>query len=253
MEVTEVVSVPSKKVDVFSSLPLYSFQLNTNGDRCVPAGLDISKLVLVDVPDNLVKVHVWAGGSHLMSFDRKDFCEGKNVFQEGFPVSACWAFYIDLKFEYDGDYVLTNEVTEMVDEYEEVVEHSNTEEEFYDTLGDRYYLGCRVHRKKVPTGRQVPKVLKGATVYVPQLDFEVKKSDTYSGEQVLMHIWETIKIDPARDDEPYLRRLTEKYKLHMEDGSCVFERLKLGKPFEAKIENIIRIKDGMVAKVFLFS
>lgn len=253
---TNTVVVPEQKVEVVSQLPWHSVRLNNDvavdGERLMPRGCDITELKLVDVPECLMKVHVYGGGGHLMTIERKDFCDGKNVFPEGFPLSLAWGFYIDLKFVYDDAYVLANEVSKMVDEYEEVVEQSDTEEEFYDSWSNEYHHGYRVHRRQVPTGRKVSEVVEGAKVSVPQMDFVTVKSERDRSEQFILRVWEDITIDPARDDEPYLMRLKEKYKLHMADGSCVFEALKAGKPFKAKVENMIRFNDGFVGKVFCF-
>jgi hypothetical protein len=113
-----------------------------------------------------------------------------------------------------------------------------------------YHYGRRVHRKTVPTGRQVSKVIKGGSVVIPGLMFDVIPSDP-TNSFVALNVWETITID-ATFDEAYIRRLVDKYHLHVPDGSDVVEMAKSGKPFTAKVQNIINFNQGIAGKVYVF-
>lgn len=251
--------VPASEVVVKSTFPLHSVRLNEDvlcyGERLIPRQEDIVSFILEDIPEHLVKVHVYTcGNMHAMTFEKQDLVESNNLFPQGFPMSLVWGVYVDLKFEYDKNYVEANEVSEMVDEYEEVVEHSDTEEEFYDRWMEEYRQGFRVHRKQVPTGRKVSKVIKGAKVMMPRLIFNTIKSekDVLNG-RFRMPVWDTITIHPDKYEEEHVQQLIDKYKLHIPGSrNDILEMLRMGKPFEAKIENILNFGSGAVGKVYYF-
>jgi hypothetical protein len=248
------VVVPSSEVLVTSAHPRHSVRLNNDGHSDIPRGHDIVSFVLEDIPDHLVKVHVHIGNGHAITFDKVELVEHKNLFPQSFPMSLSWGLYVDIVLEFDKEYALANEVTEMVDEYEEVVEHSDTEEEFYDHWSEEYRHGSRVHRKQVPTGRKISKVVERAKVMTPRLVFDTVESerDVNKGSFILP-VWESITINPVRDDEEYVQSLVDKYKLHIPGSEAnVVEMLKGGKPFDAKIENLIRFTGGFAGKCYVF-
>ena len=258
--ITMSLVVPSSEVLVTSEHPRHSVRLNNNVSqysdkpRVIPSGHDIVSFVLEDIPEHLVKLHVNVCNQHVITFDKHELVEQNNLFPQGFPMSLSWAVYVDIILEFDKDYVLANEVTEMVDEYEEVVEHSDTEEEFYDHWSEEYRHGSRVHRKQVPTGRKISKVVERAMVMTPRLVFDTVESerDVNNG-RFLLPVWESITINPVRDDKEYVQRLVDKRKLHIPGSTVnVVEMLKAGKPFDAKIENMINFGNGFAGKCFVF-
>lgn len=254
------VVVPAREVCVTSVLPQFSVRLNSDasyygGDPCViPRHHDIVSFVLEDIPVHLVKVHVHIGNGHAITFDKDELVEYKNLFPQGFPMSLSWGLYVDIILEYDKEYVYANEVRTMVDEYEEVVEKSETEEEFYDDWNEEYRHGYRVHREKVPTGQKISKVVQGATVMTPHLVFHTVEStlDAKKG-TFSLPVWQNITINPAGDNEEYVQRLVDKFKLHIPGSEAnVVEMLKAGKPFDAKIENVIRFTGGFAGKLYIY-
>lgn len=245
---TRVIVVPQEQVNVVSCSPSHSIKLNDE----VPRGFDITKLIVEDCPEYLAKVHLHIGGNHAMTFDKEDIVNKHNLFPKGFPLSLCMCMDVDVRFEYEAEYVDANVTTELVDEYVEEVEYSDTEEEYYD--GYDYCFGHRVHRKQLPTGRQVKRVCEGAPVVIPQLTIDIVETDKEQNTSFVLPVWESITIDPSNlnFDKMYIQRLIERYKLHSCDGSDVMECYKNGKVVMCKLENYIRFCDGMASKTHVF-
>jgi hypothetical protein len=234
-------------VDIVSTHPCHNVRLNNHYERIIPEGFDIVSFSISHAPEHLTKVHVYIGNSRVVSFDRSDIT---NLLPQGLPSSLVTYQYVDVELEYCKGYIENNESYEMVDEYEEKIEYSDTEEEFYD--GCDYFYGQRVHRSQVPTGRQVRKITEPATVLQPELQFTVKQSNLENNTQTTLPIWEKITIDPQTFDEDYVQRLVDKYQLQTLDGTDPCDTLKKGEPFEAKLRNAIHFSCGMASKVYVF-
>jgi hypothetical protein len=245
---TRIIVVPQEEVAVVSCSPSHSIKLNDE----VPRGFDITKLIIEDFPEYLAKVHLHIGGNHAMTFDKEDILNKQNLFPQGFPLSLCEYMYVNVMFEYEAEYVDANVTTELVDEYVEEVEFSDTEEEYYD--GCDYYFGRRVHRKQVPTGRQIKQICEGAPVVIPQLTIDIVETDKEQNTSLVLPVWDSITIDPSNPkfDERYIQRLIEGFKLHSRDGSDVMECYKNGKVVKCKLENFIRFCNSMAAKTHCF-
>jgi hypothetical protein len=244
----EFINIHNEQVEISSKDHCYKLRLND--DRMlIRRDSDILEMVLQDAPDYLVKVHFCIGNQRMMTFVKDEFINKQNLFPQGIPISLATFLYSDLEFEYDGEYIDANLTTVMVDEYIEEIEISEEEDEFFD--GSDYIYGRSVHRKMVPTGYQVSKVIKGADVTLPKVQFGVIKSDKPKTDQYDLPIWESFTIKPS-EDEVYIQRLITKYNLKMKDGSDVSNALKSGKPLEAKLQNIIRFSGGMAGKAFVF-
>lgn len=200
-------------------------------------------------PSNFLKsIHFIIGGSRVASFDREDFIDGKNLFPQGLPISKSYFHITNVEFEYDHDFITDNEESIMVDECIEEPKLSEIEEEFFD--GDTFTWGRRVIGfKSVPTGRQVKKILKPATVEIPEVHIEVGQ---FGLGQSNIPVWESIHIDQKNIDEGYLNRLIEKHYLHMPNGEDVKTAYSKGNPFTAKLQNNILFHNGMAAKTYVF-
>lgn len=246
----ETITLPSREVEIWSTdTPWHSLKLNDEVDRIIPAKHDIVSLVITEVPDGLKKVHLDIGGVKIITWDKSDIEKRQNLFSEGFPFSQSYFQYTCLRFEYDAEYIAVNQTTEMEDEYIDEVEHSDTEEEYFD--GYEYHYGYRVHRKRVPTGRQIAEVVEAASVWLPQLIFNILPSKD-TPVKTLLPFWDSITVDQQRNDKDYIQRLVEKYKLHIPDGTDVFQAYDSGEPFTAKLQNYINFSGGFAGKTYVF-
>lgn len=248
----ESITLPSDEIEVSSIIPRCNVRLNKEHDRLIPYGFDINQFKVIDAPEYLEKVHVYIGDSQAVTFYKEDFADQQNLFPQGFPLSQSKYFYVDVQLEYNDDYVTSHQTSELVDEYEEVIEYSDTEEEFFD--GHDYHYGQRVHRSQVKTGRKVSKITKGAIVVRPQLLFELvpppeQQSDTISR----IPVWERITINPKTDDASYVERLMNQYKLQTLDDTPVLTAHEKGVPFQAKLQNLIHFSGCIAGKVFCFA
>lgn len=247
----ETIILFGKEIEVISQEGLYSIRLNNDKPSVpiIPCDKDIMEFVLEQVPEYLEKIHVYVGNQKMITFDRDDFSNKQNLFPFSFPYSLVYSAYTDIKLEYNAKYVVSNSVVELVDEYTEEIEYSNNEVEIYD--GCDYHIGYLVSRKMVPTGRQIGKVIKGATVTLPQIRFGVSKSDKAKNKMFELPVWETITLNP-KYDEAYIQHLLNNRYLQMKDGSSIADAIQTGLPFEAKVQNIIRFTCGIAGKAFVF-
>lgn len=242
-----IVTIPSTE---------YLVDSNSNFGPCITLYDDTPQQLLrsddiisfsVQNPSNFLKsIHFIIGGSRIASFDREDFIDGKNLFPQGLPISKSYFHITKVEFEYNHDYITDNEESIMIDEFILEPELSDEEEMFFD--GDGYISGRRVTSyKNVPTGRQVKKILKPATVEIPEVHIEVGQVG-----QSNIPVWESIHIDQKSIDEDYLNRLIEKSHLHMPSGEDVKTLYSKGNPFTAKLQNNIHFHNGMAAKSYVF-
>jgi len=216
-------------------------------------GQDIVSFKVVNPPSYLSKIYLVICAGRVMTFTRDEFANGQNLFPEGLPVSKVTYQYVDIDFEYDAEYIAENETFEMVDEYNEEIELSDTEEEIYDECEDRYVWGTRVTRNQVPTGNKVRRVITPALVDVPEMLIDVVPATTPFDTTTSLTVWQDLLIKPVFDDEEYFHRLVDKHKLHLPSGEDIKDAYNKGEPFYAKVRNILRFGSGCAGFTYCFN
>lgn len=247
---------PSKTIEIRSlnfnvCLGLQDERFSRKYDDAVdiPRKYDIKSLVIVDPHDCLEKIRVLIGKSVIMTFDREDFSKGQNILPMGLYLTKSTCMYSELEFIYNKDYIEEHSEYVWQDEYKEEVITSDTEEEYYD--GCDYHYGYRVTRKQVPTGQKIKVVTKGPEVTVPELRFTIQEASFEDYDSVSIPFWETIRVDPSVDTE-YIRKLVTRNKFQTLNGMSIDEAIENGKPFNGRVENILRYSGGMASKLYVF-
>lgn len=220
--------------------------------QALPRNMDIASIKLNNVDlEMLDEVSIYIGGTKVLSFEGNEM---NNIVlpEEGILLSKCIYHCVDMYFHFNKQFLKNNSKTILEDEYETeevetedmvTVRHPETNEVFYTNI-----IKC----EKKPTGRKMEVIISHPNIEIPDIEVTLKPEFESTEKWIESIIWQKYLVTPEYDTWEYIRSLVDRFELKMTDQKSVEEYYKEGKPFYAKIKNIIKYSGQMAGLLYSF-
>lgn len=227
---------------------------------------NIASVIVKYLPPHLLKINVSIGGCLMFSFHANDLAaahaSGRNLLEAVMvdtapviiPVADACNMMHDLDFVYDEVAIGIKEEYEMVPETKQLPRFGEMCC-FYTGNVDSDFCECDIHQgvplyyETEDTGAQVRLVTKPVLLTCPTLEFELSEKGK-TDEIYEVPYWQRKVFDT--DDPAYLARCAAKYRLTPISFASVDLAVSRGKPFEARIVNIMRVSNGFAGRAFSY-
>lgn len=242
--------------NVSYDVPYHEVCLNSRGKaKIIPDNHDIVSFIVYNTATcapYLEYITFVVGGVECMKYSKEEFSKCQNLVPHGHFMSKCASQYTHVRFTYNQEYIIANETFHMIDELVEEEEISDTEYEFFD--GHTYNVGRRVTKHKVPSGKKIKALLKGAEVIVPQFVIVTSSQVVAANKEMHIPFWEEVRINPKnKDGKEYITSLLRKHNIKMTNGTSVQDAIQDGKPFYVRVQNILKyLPSGKAEKLYIF-
>lgn len=227
--------------------------------------MNIASVKIRELPPNLVQINVVIGKSRMFSFDATDLADAytneSNLLESVMvdinpiliPIADASYMIHELEFVYDHAAIGLIEEYEMVEETLRLPKFGK-ERYIYTGDVDDDFMECNIEcgvdltYETVKTGALTRSVTKPVVLQSPTLEFQLYRKSADKAYEV--PFWQRMTVEPQ---DPWIPEFASNHRLTPVHHASLDLALSIQQPFEARLENIMRVTGGYAGRAYCFA